>query len=170
MVDQTKTVSKKEQTTDPVCGMSTDSPDSWFPYEYQGETYHFCSENCLKKFQDNPGQYVHEQEKESEDVSPPQEEGSVYTCPMHPEIRKESPGECPKCGMALERAIPKTEETRTEWTCPMHPEVVRYEAGDCPKCGMALEPRTVTAEEEENREQLAEDLLFFLATNRRSFL
>ena len=73
---------------------------------------------------------------------------------MHPEVRQESPGDCPKCGMALEAAVPKTEETRTEWTCPMHPEIVRYEAGDCPKCGMALEPRTVAVEEEKNREYI----------------
>ena len=155
MVDQAKTVSKKEQATDPVCSMSTDSPDSWLPYEYQGETYHFCSEHCLKEFQDNPEQYVHVEEKESEDVSPPREEkGSVHTCPMHPEIREKSRGDCPKCGMALEPEKPKKDETRTEWTCPMHPEIVRYEGGDCPKCGMALEPRTVTAEEEENREYI----------------
>ena len=93
MVDQAKTVSKKEQATDPVCSMSTDSPDSWLPYEYQGETYHFCSEHCLKEFQDNPEQYVHVEEKESEDVSPPREEkGSVHTCPMHPEIREKNLG------------------------------------------------------------------------------
>ena len=50
MVDQTKTISKKKQTVDPVCGMSTDSLDSYISYEYQGETYHFCSEHCLKEF------------------------------------------------------------------------------------------------------------------------
>jgi len=48
LVDQTKTISEKQQTTDPVCGMSTDSPESYISYEYQGETYHFCSEHCLR--------------------------------------------------------------------------------------------------------------------------
>jgi len=56
--------------------------------------------------------------------------------------------------MYLEPVTPKTVETKTEWTCPMHPEIVRYEAGDCPKCGMSLEARSVTAEEDENREYI----------------
>jgi Cu+-exporting ATPase len=155
LTDQTRTMSLKKQATDPVCGMSIDSPDSYASYEYQGEPYYFCSEHCLEKFQADPGQYLHEEEQESKDVSPPhQEKGSVYTCPMHPEIRQESPGECPKCGMHLEPTVPKAEESKTEWTCPMHPEIVRYEAGDCPKCGMALEPRTVTAEEQEDQEYI----------------
>ena len=155
MVDQTKTISQRQQTSDPVCGMSTESPESYISYEYQGETYHFCSEHCLKKFQANPEQYRHDQAQESKDVPSPQEEkGSVYSCPMHPEVRQESPGECPRCGMHLEPVTPKMVETKSEWTCPMHPEIVRYAAGDCPKCGMALEPRTVTAEEDENREYL----------------
>ncbi len=75
-----------------------------------------------------------------------------YTCPMHPEVVSDRPGECPKCGMALEPATPQVPATRTEWTCPMHPEIVREEPGECPKCGMALEPRQVTAEEAENPE------------------
>ncbi|MCB1793123.1 MAG: copper-translocating P-type ATPase [Candidatus Competibacteraceae bacterium] len=71
---------------------------------------------------------------------------------MHPEIRREGPGSCPKCGMALEPEGIPASATRTEYTCPMHPEIVRDEPGNCPKCGMALEPRTVTLEEEENPE------------------
>ena len=155
MADQAKTVSLKKQTTDPVCGMSTDSPEAYISHEHQGEMYYFCSEHCLKKFQADPRQYLHEEDQESKDVSLPHEEkGAVYTCPMHPEVREESPGECSKCGMHLEPTIPETVETKTEWTCPMHPEIVRYEAGDCPKCGMALEPRTVTAEEQEDQEYI----------------
>jgi Cu+-exporting ATPase len=78
--------------------------------------------------------------------------GTVFTCPMHPEIEQVGPGDCPKCGMALEpKGIP-VPATRTEWTCPMHPEVVRDEPGDCPICGMALEPRTVGGEDEDNPE------------------
>jgi Cu+-exporting ATPase len=65
---------------------------------------------------------------------------------MHPEVRQQGPGSCPKCGMALERESPVSDE-RVEYTCPMHPEVVSDKPGNCPKCGMALEPRTVTAEE-----------------------
>ena len=71
---------------------------------------------------------------------------------MHPEVRQEGPGSCPKCGMALEPVAPTAAVTKTEWTCPMHPEIVRDAPGSCPMCGMALEPKTVTAEEEENPE------------------
>ncbi len=81
-----------------------------------------------------------------------EEDKSIYTCPMHPEVRREGPGPCPKCGMALEPIAPSATSTRTEWTCPMHPEIVRDAPGSCPKCGMALEPKTVGAEEEENPE------------------
>jgi Cu+-exporting ATPase len=71
---------------------------------------------------------------------------------MHPEIVSDQPGECPKCGMALEPMAPQEPASKTEWICPMHPEIVRDEPGECPKCGMALEPRQVSAEEEENPE------------------
>ena len=67
---------------------------------------------------------------------------------MHPEVRQAGPGNCPKCGMALESAGPPQLDTQIEWTCPMHPEIVRREPGNCPICGMALEPRTVVADEE----------------------
>ena len=78
---------------------------------------------------------------------------TVYTCQMHPEIRQDRPGFCPKCGMALEPVLGAPPAARTEWTCPMHPEIVRDKPGSCPICGMALEPRTVTsAEEQENPE------------------
>ncbi|WP_282847623.1 MULTISPECIES: copper-transporting P-type ATPase [Halomonadaceae] len=75
-----------------------------------------------------------------------------YTCPMHPEVIKDKPGECPKCGMALEPMAPTAASQKTEWICPMHPEIVRDESGECPKCGMALEPRQVSADAEENPE------------------
>lgn len=70
-----------------------------------------------------------------------------YTCPMHPEIHQKHPGNCPKCGMALEKEIEALPTIKTQYTCPMHPEIIRDEPGDCPKCGMHLEPITVEAEE-----------------------
>jgi Cu+-exporting ATPase len=79
-------------------------------------------------------------------------DSAIFTCPMHPEVRQEGPGACPKCGMALEPLTPSTTATKTEWTCPMHPEIIRNVPGSCPICGMALEPKTITAEEEENPE------------------
>ena len=73
---------------------------------------------------------------------------ATWTCPMHPEVESDQPGDCPKCGMALERVV----STQTQYTCPMHPEVVRDEPGDCPICGMALEPMTPSADAEDDGE------------------
>ena len=73
-----------------------------------------------------------------------------WTCPMHPEVRSDEPGSCPKCGMALERA--GVSLATGAWTCPMHPEVVRDEPGSCPICGMALERRDGAEEDEESAE------------------
>jgi P-type Cu+ transporter len=67
---------------------------------------------------------------------------SAYICPMDAEVSQDHPGACPKCGMALEPAVPAA-ATRVEYTCPMHPQIVRDAPGACPICGMALELRTV---------------------------
>ena len=91
----------------------------------------------------------------------------TYTCPMHPEVRQENPGNCPKCGMALELMNPvesKAAESHTDYVCPMHPEIVRSEPGSCPKCGMALEPRDVAPEVEENRELTEMTRRFWVST------
>jgi Cu+-exporting ATPase len=78
--------------------------------------------------------------------------GSIYICPMHPEIQQSEPGSCPKCGMALEpMGVSIASAGKQEYVCPMHPEVVQDHPGNCPKCGMALEPR-VTSSDEENAE------------------
>ncbi len=78
--------------------------------------------------------------------------GTAYTCPMHPEVRSDKPGPCPKCGMALEPVMSPAPAPRVEYTCPMHPEIVRDAPGSCPICGMALEPRSTTVDEEESPE------------------
>ena len=88
----------------------------------------------------------------------------AYTCPMHPEVRLENPGNCPKCGMALEEMVDTAPEIRTEYVCPMHPEVIRSEPGSCPKCGMALEPRDLAAENEENHELIDMSRRFWVST------
>ncbi len=75
---------------------------------------------------------------------------AVWSCPMHPEAESDNAGDCPSCGMALERVIVAT-PTR-QYTCPMHPEVIHDGPGDCPVCGMALEPVIVTEDEDENSE------------------
>ncbi|MGJ5048047.1 heavy metal translocating P-type ATPase [Bradyrhizobium oligotrophicum] len=82
---------------DPVCGMSVDPATSKHRFEHAGHTFHFCSAGCRTKFAAEPDKYLGERE-------PPPEmpAGTIYTCPMHPEIRQEGPGTCPICGMALE--------------------------------------------------------------------
>jgi Cu+-exporting ATPase len=126
-----------------------------------GETYLFCSTYCLHKFEADPEQYLHEHPSEvsahKESPAQSQQDRATYTCPMHPEVRQQGPGSCPKCGMALEPLDVAMPEERVEYTCPMHPEVVSETPGNCPKCGMALEPRTMTAaEQEEENPELAD--------------
>jgi Cu+-exporting ATPase len=77
-----------------------------------------------------------------------------YFCPMCPGVESDTPGACPKCGMALERN-PSWRPTaaRTIYTCPMHPEIVQDHPGTCPKCGMALEPKTGVASEAADGDQ-----------------
>ena len=110
---------------DPVCGMTV-SADSRFHAAHQGKTYRFCSEKCESKFVADPQRYV----AASTDVAhAPAQEGTIYTCPMHPEIRQDHPGNCPICGMTLEPVIPElSEEENPElvdfqkrfwWTLPL---------------------------------------------------
>ncbi len=66
---------------------------------------------------------------------------------MHPEVLKTEPGNCPKCGMALEPEVITAPTTRSQYTCPMHPQILRDQPGNCPICGMSLEPVTVAVEE-----------------------
>ncbi len=163
---------------DPVCGMSVSPASAVHKRVHDSKTYFFCCESCATKFSANPEQYLNGpiQKKTSgagfvglgEIKAPaiggsPQDShaapGTVektpsagkYVCPMCPEVRKDKPGPCPSCGMALEPEMPAS-LTRVEYTCPMHPEIVRQSPGNCPICGMALEPRTATANEEENPE------------------
>jgi Cu+-exporting ATPase len=79
-----------------------------------------------------------------------------YFCPMCAGVESDKPGECPKCGMALERNPAGTARVAANpiYTCPMHPEIQQDHPGDCPKCGMALELKTVTSvpDEDDNAE------------------
>ncbi len=136
---------------DPVCGMEINDKDAAARAEYKGIEYYFCSNSCKDKFIGNPLSFI-DKKPLAEDETMTSKEEAVFTCPMHPEVRQDGPGACPKCGMALEPVSPSAGVTKTEWTCPMHPEIIRDEPGSCPKCGMALEPKTVSAEEKENPE------------------
>jgi Cu+-exporting ATPase len=136
------------EVLDPVCGMMIEPADAAATYEYNGQTYHFCMTDCAEKFKADPEKYLQPRAEGSAEAAPP---GTIYTCPMDPEVRQPGPGACPKCGMALEPDL-STVIGRVEWTCPMHPEIVRGEPGSCPICGMALEPRTVGLDEGPNPE------------------
>ncbi|MCK1279806.1 cadmium-translocating P-type ATPase [Bradyrhizobium sp. 61] len=90
---------------DPVCGMTVDPATSKHHHTHHGETFHFCSAGCRTKFAADPAKYL-TREKAPEPEMPA---GTIYTCPMHPEIRQVGPGSCPICGMALEPEIASLE-------------------------------------------------------------
>ncbi len=133
---------------DPVCGMPV-TTEAEHRFIEGGETFYFCSTGCLEKFRIAPDQYLGLGTPSAEPG--PQLKTSVYICPMHPEVRQNGPGDCPKCGMALEPETPSL-ATKVQYTCSMHPEIVRDEPGECPRCGMALDPMTVSLDDEENAE------------------
>lgn len=132
---------------DHVCGMRV-TEASPHHCEHEGQTYRFCGAGCLRKFTADPARYLEGGGDRHEDVP----EGAEFTCPMHPEVEQIGPGDCPKCGMALDPKGVPAAKTKTEWICPMHPEVIEERPGDCPKCGMALESRRVTVSDEANPE------------------
>ena len=138
------------EVVDPVCGMTIDPATAAGQHTYQGTTYYFCNPGCLAKFKADPEKYLAPPDARAPEPPPPP--GTVYTCPMDPEVRQDHPGACPKCGMALEPDLSTAPSMRVEYTCPMHPEIVRDGPGACPICGMALEPRTVMVEEGPNPE------------------
>ncbi len=91
---------------DPVCGMTVDPAKTAHHAEHAGHAYHFCSAGCRTKFIAEPGKYLQERTAlRAEAVAP----GTIYTCPMHPQIRQPGPGSCPICGMALEPETPSAE-------------------------------------------------------------
>lgn len=87
--------------------------------------------------------------RELESIMP---KDDVYTCPMHPEIKQNKPGICPKCGMSLERSIEPSAH-KVIYTCPMHPEIQQDHPGNCPICGMTLEPKEVTNDVDDSEYQ-----------------
>jgi P-type Cu+ transporter len=87
-----------EGARDPVCGMSVDPHTAAHRHVHHGRTYYFCSAGCRARFAADPGKYLAGDAPSSEPVP----EGTIYTCPMHPQIRQVGPGTCPICGMALE--------------------------------------------------------------------
>jgi P-type Cu+ transporter len=94
-------VNKVEGVRDPVCGMTVDPHTAKHRSLHEGRTYYFCSGGCLSKFVADPKKYL--ASSPQTEMSVP--EGTIYTCPMHPQIRQVGPGSCPICGMALEPVL-----------------------------------------------------------------
>ena len=92
---------------DPVCGMDVDTSKAMHRFELDGITYYFCNPRCLEKFRADPRRYLNSADSEPAPDAP---EGTIWTCPMHPQIRQDHPGSCPICGMALEPLEPTAEE------------------------------------------------------------
>ena len=110
---------------DPVCGMKV-TAQSAHTLKREGRPYYFCSAKCQGKFAANPLQYL---VSTATAVSAPAAADTVYTCQMHPEIRQDHPGNCPKCGMTLEPLLPELDndnnpelrdfQRRFWWTLPL---------------------------------------------------
>ena len=86
---------------DPVCGMTVDPETTAHHAEHAGRHFHFCSAGCRTRFVAEPERYLEKSDK----PPAPAPAGTIYTCPMHPEIRQDGPGSCPICGMALEPEV-----------------------------------------------------------------
>jgi len=114
----------KATAIDPVCGMTVDLSAGKPTFDFEGVTYHFCSKGCRDKFAADPVRYLKKQAAPAPHdhgdhgshyhdhappapppATPPAKTGTLYTCPMHPEIIREAPGNCPICGMALEPMV-----------------------------------------------------------------
>ncbi|TAH65989.1 MAG: heavy metal translocating P-type ATPase [Rhodopseudomonas palustris] len=87
------------EVIDPVCGMRVDPATTPHHFEYHGQSYHFCAASCRGKFAADPESYLDPAKRKP---APEVPEGTIFTCPMDPEIRQIGPGTCPICGMALE--------------------------------------------------------------------
>jgi Cu+-exporting ATPase len=94
---------------DPVCGMTV-TAQSEHHAEHDGHPYYFCSTKCLTKFSADPQKYAAGAPDTEPSAPTPVQAGAIYTCPMHPEIRQDHPGNCPKCGMTLEPELPSLDD------------------------------------------------------------
>ncbi len=99
------------EAIDPVCGMNVNPSTAAASLEHQGKTYYFCNPHCAHKFQADPGRYLHPHAKPEPMAAAAPPGGKVeYICPMDPEIVRDRPGSCPKCGMALEPRVASADE------------------------------------------------------------
>ncbi len=150
---------------DPVCGMSTNEPDTYRELVHNNKTYYFCSDHCLTKFKTNPAGFIKsvEDNTDKDAYVPPltfqdpicgmktvdpdayQPYGyngkTYYFCSDHCLTKFKTDPEGYIFGKKLEDNSDEPVAGR-QYTCPMDPEIVQDHPGSCPKCGMALEPMT----------------------------
>jgi Cu+-exporting ATPase len=108
-------------TRDPICGMTVDEATS-LRTERDGQTFYFCSDHCRQKFRSAPASATHEEKPPDGPQPPPAHEHgdrsksgkTIYTCPMHPEVQQDHPGDCPKCGMTLVLKTPTASPDQAE--------------------------------------------------------
>jgi P-type Cu+ transporter len=98
---------------DPVCGMTVKTADARHKAAHDGRTYYFCSPRCQARFTAEPLRYL-KSTAAPQAAAPAARPGTIYTCPMHPEIRQVGPSSCPICGMALEPAEASLEDGPNE--------------------------------------------------------
>ncbi|MES2926633.1 MAG: heavy metal translocating P-type ATPase [Pseudomonadota bacterium] len=113
---------------DPVCGMPV-TAQSQYTALHEGHNYYFCSAKCQGRFVEAPQKYAPGFEDASGSEPEGAPPGAIYTCPMHPEVQQDHPGNCPKCGMTLEPILPTLDEGenaelvdfrhRFWWTLPL---------------------------------------------------
>ncbi len=128
------TSSTATTAVDPVCGMQVDPLTTAHHATHDGTDYHFCSARCRERFVADPAKYLSPSTATATATATavpaaPAPAGTIYTCPMHPQIRQEGPGTCPICGMALEPEMPGLEDEdnpelrdfsrRFWWTLPL---------------------------------------------------
>lgn len=109
---------------DLVCGMEVNSDKTKYHLSFDKKQYYFCSAHCMSKFKASPEHYIHTEntkhsccnESHSQDSSfvITSNANNNYTCPMHPEVVQDHPGNCPKCGMALEAHAVQIEDDTSE--------------------------------------------------------
>ncbi len=154
---------------DPVCGMTVDDKTA-ISVEKDGQTWYFCCDHCRQTFLTDSSESGHDQlvtlgggsgscchgEKSGSNDSRAQrrQSSAKYICPMCEGVESDTPGDCPKCGMALEPNRPAAGSRKVIYTCPMHPDVQQEGPGQCPKCGMALEPKEVQPDADEDDPEL----------------
>jgi Cu+-exporting ATPase len=118
---------------DPVCKMRVLPETAVARYDYEGKTYYFCATRCMERFKADPRSFLR-----AKPESPPAVSSTTYTCPMHPEVRQQGFGTCPKCGMALEPEVAQMDEGENPELADMSRRFWIAAAGSIPVMALAM--------------------------------